>query len=184
VPYGDREEVGNVKKLGGLIVATAAVLLLVALPAHAGSGGKGFSGKGFSGKGVSGSGFKGHSSGSGFKAQSFKAQSRTGFAFRGRSGGFHGGHGHGHHHHGSTVFFGAAFAPVWWWGSPYYYPYYYPYPAPVYQQAPQVYVQQNGQTEPYYWYYCEGAQAYYPYVQQCPAGWMKVVPPSNGPKPE
>jgi hypothetical protein len=180
VPSGAREEVGNVKKLGGLIVATAAVLLLVALPADAQrsggrSGGFGFNGGG----GGGGGGFKGQSSGGG----GFQAQSGTGFAFRGRSHGGHG-HGHGHHHHGSTVFFGAAFAPVWWWGWPYYYPYYYPYPAPVAYQAPQVYVQQNGQTEPYYWYYCEGAQAYYPYVQQCPAGWMKVVPPSNGPKPE
>jgi hypothetical protein len=91
------------------------------------------------------------------------------------------------------VFIGVG-APIWWWGWPgwwgYPYPYYaygpyytsyYPYPVdsgPVAQQ----YIQQS---EPYFWYYCESAQAYYPYVQQCPTGWMKVVPtptPPNGPK--
>lgn len=37
-------------------------------------------------------------------------------------------------------------------------------PAPVYAQ------QQD------YWYYCADAGSYYPYVQSCPAGWMKVLP--------
>jgi hypothetical protein len=27
-----------------------------------------------------------------------------------------------------------------------------------------------------FWYYCENAKAYYPYVRQCPSGWLKVVP--------
>jgi hypothetical protein len=27
-----------------------------------------------------------------------------------------------------------------------------------------------------YWYYCAQAGGYYPYVQSCPAGWMKVLP--------
>jgi hypothetical protein len=27
-----------------------------------------------------------------------------------------------------------------------------------------------------YWYYCQKPQGYYPYVQECPTGWMKVVP--------
>ena len=27
-----------------------------------------------------------------------------------------------------------------------------------------------------YWYYCAQAGCYYPYVQSCPAGWMKVMP--------
>ena len=76
----------------------------------------------------------------------------------------------------------------------FYYPYgaYGPYPAPVIvQQEPQVYVQQAPptQTAPavpdpsqsppsQYWYYCEDARGYYPYVQQCPRGWMTVVPPA------
>jgi len=27
-----------------------------------------------------------------------------------------------------------------------------------------------------YWYYCENPKGYYPYVKDCPYGWMKVVP--------
>lgn len=75
--------------------------------------------------------------------------------------------------------------------APYYYPYggYYPYSPPVIvQQEPQVYIQQAPPAEAaptapepapgQYWYYCEDARAYYPYVQQCPRGWMTVVPPA------
>jgi hypothetical protein len=171
------------KKLGCLTVATAALVLLAALPAHAQkSGGFGFSGGGVRG---GGGGVRGGGGGSaGFSG--VPAQSSAGFAFRGRSGGFHGGHGH---HHNGAVFVGVGVAAPFWWGWPYYYPYYYPpypyYPYPYYPEMQQstVYVQDQQQAEPYYWYYCEGAQAYYPYVQQCPNGWMKVVPtPTNGPK--
>lgn len=52
---------------------------------------------------------------------------------------------------------------------------------PIYQQRPvivrpsvapaPVYAQQQD-----YWYYCADVGSYYPYVQSCPAGWMKVVP--------
>ena len=89
-----------------------------------------------------------------------------------------------------------------------YYPYggyspyggYAPYAAPVVvQQDPQVYIQQDPQvsiqqapaaqaappppesSQPQpsqYWYYCEDARGYFPYVQQCPRGWMTVVPPA------
>jgi hypothetical protein len=38
-------------------------------------------------------------------------------------------------------------------------------PAPVYIEAP-----------PQYWYYCESARAYYPYVGECPEPWIPVVP--------
>lgn len=31
-----------------------------------------------------------------------------------------------------------------------------------------------------YWFYCAQSQAYYPYVNACPAGWMKVVPQTPG----
>jgi hypothetical protein len=69
----------------------------------------------------------------------------------------------------------------YWWGWPYYgYPYY-ASPSIVVQQPP-VYVEPN-QTpqEPQYWYYCQNPQGYYPYIQQCPQGWMKVVPPDSPP---
>ena len=48
-------------------------------------------------------------------------------------------------------------------------------PPPVYvQPAPQVYVQPPP-PQPY-WYYCDSAQGYYPYIQQCPGGWQQVTP--------
>jgi len=91
----------------------------------------------------------------------------------------HGGHGH---------FYGGIWigGPVWYggWGYPYPY-YYYPYyvsPPVVIQQQQPVYQEQYSQQgdQPYYWYYCPDAQNYYPYVKQCPGGWLKVVPPSQG----
>ena len=32
-----------------------------------------------------------------------------------------------------------------------------------------------------YWYYCQDSQAYFPYVKQCPHGWLKVVPQAQPP---
>jgi hypothetical protein len=55
-----------------------------------------------------------------------------------------------------------------WWGPSYYYPY----------SAPPVIVQRA----PAYWYYCQNPQGYYPYIQQCPNGWMQVVPPASPPR--
>jgi hypothetical protein len=65
------------------------------------------------------------------------------------------------------AFFGAALA------YPYYaYPYrYYGYPYPYAQ--PPVY---NTEPQQDYWYYCQNPQGYYPYVKNCPGGWMRVVP--------
>lgn len=66
---------------------------------------------------------------------------------------------------------------AWWWGAPYYYP----APATVIQQPP-VYVQPAPSSEEQqYWYYCQNPQGYYPYVKECPKGWMKVVPPAAPP---
>jgi hypothetical protein len=66
-------------------------------------------------------------------------------------------------------------------GAPYWYPYalYYPYYAPVYARAvlgpsPPAYVEPDPPAQ--YWYYCQNPQGYHPYVQQCPGGWMQVVP--------
>ncbi len=84
-----------------------------------------------------------------------------------------------------------------------YYPYaaYPPYASPVVvQQDPQIYIQQDpqvsvqqapapqaaplppdsGQPQPsQFWYYCEDARGYFPYVHECPRGWMTVVPPAS-----
>jgi len=56
------------------------------------------------------------------------------------------------------------------YGYPYRYPYSYTYAAPtaVYATAPA-----PAQS---YWYYCESAQEYYPYVSTCPEGWVPVAP--------
>jgi hypothetical protein len=89
-------------------------------------------------------------------------------------------HGRGH------VFIG--FGP--WWGPPWpaYYPYPYPYPQPVIiEREPPVYVQgpsAPAEPQPYYWYYCEASKTYYPYVKECPGGWLKVVPPAAPPTPQ
>ncbi len=84
--------------------------------------------------------------------------------------------------HAARVFFGIGVplgvAPgPWWWAPPYYYPY---APPPVVVQSPPVY-EQAPPPEPAYWYYCSNPQGYYPYVSQCPSGWMRVVPPSAPP---
>jgi hypothetical protein len=47
----------------------------------------------------------------------------------------------------------------------------------VIEHQPEIDMQPAPQAEqPVYWYYCKDPQGYYPYVKQCPGGWMKVVP--------
>ena len=75
-------------------------------------------------------------------------------------------------------------APPFWYGLGLAYPYYRPlYAPPVY--SPPVVVERPApvytQQQQYYWYYCRESGTYYPYVKECPAGWMKVVPPSELP---
>lgn len=69
----------------------------------------------------------------------------------------------------------------WWWvasGTWYHYPQpVYPYPDPY--RPPVIVVEQAAPAIPQpaiqFWYYCEAAGAYYPYVATCPSGW-KTVP--------
>jgi hypothetical protein len=122
----------------------------------------------------------------------------------GRSGGFHGSarwtgggtwHGgaprwHAGFHGGTRVYIGGGFGwwgwPGWWgpgyWGAPY--PYYADPPVVV-QQPPTAYIQQAPAppAAPQYWYYCQPAGAYYPYVKDCPGGWVQVAPSPNPPTP-
>ena len=79
--------------------------------------------------------------------------------------------------------------PRFYWGAPiviapsYPYPYYDVSPPVAVQPAPPAYAQPQ-QPQEDYWYYCRNPQGYYPYVQSCPGGWMKVVPqaaPPNAP---
>jgi hypothetical protein len=70
----------------------------------------------------------------------------------------------------------------WWWfaaGLWYWYPApIYPYPDPyvppvaVVEPAP---LAPSAPPPPQYWYYCDSAGSYYPYVPACPSGW-RVVP--------
>ena len=69
--------------------------------------------------------------------------------------------------------------PGWgWWGPWYPYSYYAYPPVVIERQAPAYEPQQPlpQQDQPYYWYYCRDAKAYYPYVKHCPGGWEKVAP--------
>ncbi len=92
------------------------------------------------------------------------------------------GYARGGGHMRGGIWIGPVWDP-WWWGPPVY-PYYYATPPVVIQQQPPLYEQQAPQVEeqPYYWYYCQASKSYYPYVKQCPGGWMKVVPPPGPPK--
>ncbi len=64
----------------------------------------------------------------------------------------------------------------WWWvvgGLWYFYPQpVYPYPDPF---APGDVIYEYGSSGDY-WYYCESAGQYYPYVTECPEGWQAVIP--------
>ena len=100
-------------------------------------------------------------------------------------GGHHGGHGHAH----VGVYFGApigfgwgyGYAPWYSYPAPYYPPYYYP-AAAAYPSGPTNYVEQaapeasSAPRADAYWYYCPDSKTYYPYVNQCAAGWQKVSP--------
>ena len=96
-------------------------------------------------------------------------------------------------HFRGGVWIGPVWGPGWWGPSyPYPYPYAYPYPysAPpvIIQQQPQEYIQQPAaqqqqqQPQQQYWYYCPDPKGYYPYVKNCPKGWMKVVPTPGPPE--
>src|SRR6185436_21164698 len=91
---------------------------------------------------------------------------------------------------------GLAVTAPWVFARPYYYPpsYYYP-PAyyPSYSYAPAYGYSQPAYSAPAYaqpsapssqdysfsYYYCAGANGYYPYVRQCPGGWQAI--PSRPP---
>jgi hypothetical protein len=84
------------------------------------------------------------------------------------------------------VFIGVGVGVPFWYPYPFYgYPYPYPvYSPPVVQSAPETYVEREPEPpaqQQYYWYYCQSAQAYYPYVKECPGGWLQVVPQSPPP---
>lgn len=97
--------------------------------------------------------------------------------------------------HSGGYFSGSVWiGPGWGYWDPFFYPYYYPYPSyPYYYsppttvvvpQEPQEYISpdtQQEETQGQYWYYCRKPEGYYPYVERCPSGWMKVVPNTTPP---
>ena len=77
----------------------------------------------------------------------------------------------------------------WWWitgGMLYFYEEpEYPYPQsvsdveyeiPVEDQLPQDNNQEPPEDPYYYWYYCKDPRGYYPYIPECPGGWITVEP--------
>ena len=69
--------------------------------------------------------------------------------------------------------------------SAFYYPapvYYYPptvivpAPRPVYIERQDDLAASAPNQNQSYWYYCNAAGGYYPYVKECPSGWQKVLP--------
>lgn len=83
----------------------------------------------------------------------------------------------------------------WWWvvgGVWYFYPSpVYPYPSPWEPPPPVMLVPPAGVAlsppPAQYWYFCESAQGYYPYIATCPGGWKPVpaepAASSNAPSP-
>lgn len=130
----------------------------------------------------------------------------------GHGGNFHGG---GHFHGGSRFSIGIGFPGFYWgpgfgypsygyYGYPYYTaPYYAAYPyydaAPFsYDSSEPEYIEQGSgaytqrdmnpgapQGQPQYSYYCPDPAGYYPQLQSCPKGWLRVVPDrSPGTRPQ
>ena len=113
-----------------------------------------------------------------------------------------GGYGHGHRHNhfnlGISVggyspgFYGSGFYGPGFYGyrsygypDPFFSRPYYSYPPTVVVPVtPPVYIQQE-QVRPVrqqtnYWHYCQNPEGYYPYVKNCPGGWLQVVPQPPG----
>lgn len=94
--------------------------------------------------------------------------------------GFYGGYGYGGYGFGRYGFGGYGY------GYPfYYYPPVYSYPQTVIvPTTPPVYIQQQDvqptQPRSNYWYYCRDPDGYYPYVKNCPEGWLQVAPQPPG----
>ncbi len=85
-------------------------------------------------------------------------------------------------HGGARVSVGVGFGygyPYWgpWgpWGYGYY-PYYYPVQTVVVPAQPTTYIEQAQPDMTGWWYYCDASRGYYPYVKECPSGWLRVPP--------
>jgi hypothetical protein len=90
-----------------------------------------------------------------------------------RRGGLYGWHAGGYY----RSYYGGAWG---WWGwpvSPFFpgaFPYNMPRPIIYVNPAAPINTIPLAPQPVQYWYWCEGANAYYPYVQSCPGGWQAV----------
>lgn len=107
--------------------------------------------------------------------------------------------------HYPSPYYGAPYygTPVYYPPAPAYYPpvpAYYPAVQPV-QPAPVIYTERkvgsqidtkeaqiisSRTAQQSWWYYCVDAKTYYPYINQCPGGWLRVAPqpaPGSGGPP-
>ena len=117
-----------------------------------------------------------------------------GGGWRGGGGGWRGG-GRVGIYFGAPIGFNFGYSPYSYYGAPYYgSPYYSPAPVyypPVQQPTQVIYTErrvdppissqesstnsvQNVQNS--WWYYCAAPNAYYPYINKCPGGWLRVAP--------
>lgn len=105
-----------------------------------------------------------------------------GIGIGGYSPGFYGSGYYGSGFYGSS-FYGPGFYGYRSFGypDPFFYRPFYNYPPPVIVPVtPPVYIQQ-AQPKPAepqinYWHYCQDPDGYYPYVRNCPGGWLQVAP--------
>jgi len=85
------------------------------------------------------------------------------------------GYWHGHPHASVGIVLGVPLVGAWTYRQPgiYTYP-----PVVTVPAVPQAYMEKNAREQQAnsWWYYCRSAQAYYPYVRECPNGWELVSP--------
>jgi hypothetical protein len=84
---------------------------------------------------------------------------------------------HHHHHHGSRSH--GSSSGVFFYGSYWAFPaYWFAQAGPYLPREPVYYIERSEEElrSSSMWYYCESEAAYYPYVSQCPAGWVQVEP--------
>ena len=104
-----------------------------------------------------------------------------GYYYGGYGGYGYGGFGYGYPYYGYYGYY--PYYPYYPYYSYYpYYPYYnynpyYSGQSVDNQQEPETYIERGSQDqEQIYWYFCKDPEGYYPYVKNCPKGWLKVMP--------
>jgi hypothetical protein len=162
-------------KKSTLAVLLLAVALLIAGPITGyARGGKGGGGGGHSSGGHSGGGRTGSSHGGGGNIGS------------GHIGGGHVGGAHvGGYRAGGRVVIRGWSGWSWWpwfWGGALFAPRYAPPPVEI-QEQPLIEIEPD-EEQPYYWYYCQNPQGYYPYVKSCPSEWIEIDPDATPLNPE